>query len=130
MHDQSGTSAPQMDPATRLAYNRTWLAFERTMQAWIRTAASLITFGFSVSKFSDIFGHDVNKKYLIGPHEFGFVLVCIGLAALLFSALDYRRNVRQLASEFGGSPRSMAVQFGALIAALGIFALILMLVRT
>ena len=100
------------------------------MQAWIRTAASLITFGFSVSKFSDIFGRDVNKKYLIGPHEFGFVLVCIGLAALIFSAFDYRRNVRRLASEYGGAPRSMAVQFGALIAALGIFALVLMLIRT
>jgi putative membrane protein len=34
--------------ATDLALDRTRLAHERTMMAWIRTATSLISFGFAV----------------------------------------------------------------------------------
>lgn len=37
----------EMDTSTRIAYNRTRLAYENTMMAWVRTATSLIAFGFS-----------------------------------------------------------------------------------
>jgi len=40
-----------IDTGTRLAVDRTWLAHERTMLAWVRTAASLISFGFTIYKF-------------------------------------------------------------------------------
>src|SRR4051794_10744475 len=37
--------------AAELAVDRTWLGYERTLMAWVRTAASLISFGFSIYKF-------------------------------------------------------------------------------
>ena len=46
-------SAPGLDVGTRLAVDRTALAHERTLMAWIRTAASLISFGFTIYKFFD-----------------------------------------------------------------------------
>ena len=40
-----------LDTSTRLAIQRTRLASERTLMAWIRTATSLIGFGFTIFKF-------------------------------------------------------------------------------
>ena len=40
-----------LDTSTRLAVERTRLANERTLMAWIRTATSLIAFGFTIFKF-------------------------------------------------------------------------------
>jgi putative membrane protein len=34
-----------------LAVDRTWLAHERTLMAWVRTATSMISFGFTIYKF-------------------------------------------------------------------------------
>lgn len=121
-----------MDKTTRLAYDRTWLAYERTMQAWIRTAISLITFGFSVYKLADVVEaidrEPEVRARLAGPHELGFILVAIGFVALAMAAIEYRQSISVLRAEYGQSPRSKSVIFGALIAALGIFALVSMIV--
>lgn len=37
--------------STHLALDRTWLAHERTLMAWVRTATSMISFGFAIYKF-------------------------------------------------------------------------------
>jgi putative membrane protein len=116
-----------MDKSTRLAYDNTWLAYERTMLAWTRTAISLITFGFSVYKLVDIVDRNpADRKFLIGTHAFGFILVAIGLVALVIATMEYRRSIRVLREEYGESPRSTSVFFAGLIAVLGIFALVAM----
>jgi inner membrane protein YidH len=38
----------KLDAGTRLAIERTRLASERTMMEWVRTATSLISFGFTI----------------------------------------------------------------------------------
>jgi inner membrane protein YidH len=43
-----------LDTGMKLAVERTRLAHERTTMAWGRTAASLISFGFTIYKFFDI----------------------------------------------------------------------------
>jgi Domain of unknown function (DUF202) len=50
MADQIANSAPVLDLSTKLAFDRIWVAYARTMLAWVRTATTLITFGFSVYK--------------------------------------------------------------------------------
>lgn len=118
-----------MDKSTRLAYDRTWLAYERTMQAWVRTAISLITFGFTVYRLVDIFDRNpADAQYAIGPRTFGFTLVAIGFVALAIATVEYRQSIRVLREEYGQSPRSTSVFFAGLIAALGIFAVISMIV--
>src|SRR5262249_44626832 len=47
MHKQS---MPPLDICTRLAYEGTYLAHERTLMGWVRTAISLISFGFTIAK--------------------------------------------------------------------------------
>jgi putative membrane protein len=38
-----------MDTATKLAFERTYLANERTQMVWIRTSLALISFGFTIA---------------------------------------------------------------------------------
>ena len=79
-------SEVELDRSTHLATLRTSAAYERTMMAWIRTATSLITFGFAVYKFFDV-QRDPGRANndLIGPREFGMILVSIGLLSLVLA---------------------------------------------
>ena len=79
--------------ATLLGYDRTRLAYERTLLAWVRTGTSLITFGFAVYNFRRVITAANADTF-----EFAFVLVAIGLFAVLFAALEYRHDIRILAA--------------------------------
>jgi putative membrane protein len=59
------------------------------MMSWIRTATSLITFGFSVYKFFQ-FEKPINwrENRVIGPCRFALTLVSIGLSSLVLGALE------------------------------------------
>jgi putative membrane protein len=130
MADQNAQSAASLDLSTTLAIERTRASYERTMMSWIRTATSLITFGFSVYKFFQLeapAGRSANR--LIGPREFALMLVSIGLVSLVLATLQYRQNIRVLGTQYGSSPRSLAVVMAALISILGIVAFIAMIFR-
>lgn len=118
------------DNATELAFARTRVAYERTMMSWIRTATSLITFGFSIYKFFQLeeFGQQ-QRNYLIGPRQFAFMLVSIGLVSLVLATLEHRRNLRELGSRYAGKQRSLTVIVAGLISILGILALTAMIFR-
>ncbi len=126
----SEVAPPVLDRSTQLALDRTRASYERTMMSWIRTATSLITFGFTIYKFFQIEG--VGKKvgnYLIGPREFALALVSIGLFSLVLATLENRENIRSLGAQYAGRQRSLAVIVAALISLLGIGALLAMIFR-
>ena len=124
----SGTS--RFDRSTELAFARTCAAYERTMMAWVRTATSLITFGFSVYKFFQIEApRGVERSRLIGPRQFAIALVSIGLFSLVFATLEYFQNMRMLRAEYPRTPRSLAIVVAGLLSMLGIVALVLMIFR-
>ena len=130
MAEQTPRSAPALDDSTRLAFERTRNSFENTMMSWIRTATSLITFGFSIYKFFQIEApSEKQQNYLIGPREFALALVSIGLFSLLLATIENRRNIRALGAQYAGKRRSLAVLVAALISILGVFALLAMIFR-
>jgi putative membrane protein len=131
MSDSAGPmDPPRLDAATTLAADRTRLAVERTMLAWIRTATALITFGFGVGKFSDILRPGAEKSnYQLGAPQLGFVMVCVGITSLVFAFIEHRRNIRDLAIHYGKRPRSSAVILAGIVALLGVFALVTMILR-
>ena len=100
------------------------------MMAWIRTGTSLITFGFSIYKLFQLegLGHPQPGR-LIGPREFAFMLVSIGLISLLLATIEHRQNIRALGTQYEGKRRSLAVMVAALISILGILALVAMIFR-
>ena len=124
MTDQTANNAPRVD-TTRLALERTRVAYERTMMAWVRTGTSLITFGFSVYKFFQIEMKDsIVAQTYIGPRGFGLALIGIGLLSLLLGTIEHGRDLRALSQQYDDMPRSSSKVIAIVIAVLGLFSLI------
>jgi putative membrane protein len=118
------TPSHPVDTGTRLAADRTWLADERTLMAWIRTATSLISFGFTIYKFFEFeVSEGVRSNRLLSPRVFGMTMIATGLAALLLGAIDHRRSTRLLHDEFGIERRSTAIVVAAIVSVMGLLAL-------
>jgi putative membrane protein len=95
--------------------------------AWVRTAASLISFGFAIDKF---FALRPPARYaMFGAHHFALAMICIGLAALVLAVFQHRRSLSQLEHNFGKQPFSIALVLAGLIAALGILGLLAVLTQ-
>lgn len=115
----------QLDTSTRLAVERTRLASERTLMAWIRTSTSLIAFGFTIFKFFQYLAESENlDRPVVSPWVVGMALILIGLVALVLAWFQHRREIRALNAEAGATPFSLAGLISALIAMLGILALV------
>jgi putative membrane protein len=119
----------------RLAVTRTRLAHDRTLMAWVRTAASFISFGFSIYKFfdalrqSDIAGppHGV-----FGPREFALAMIATGVGVLALATIDHRRGLAALRKEFGedgGQTWSLSGLMAGVVVVLGTIGLILVFLR-
>ena len=119
-----------LDVSTRLAYERTRAAYDRTLMAWIRTAVSMISFGFTIFKFFQLdLGEHRRTDHLIGPREFAIAMVLIGLASLVMGTMEHRESMRELKADYPDMPPSRTAIFAGLISALGILALISVVVR-
>jgi putative membrane protein len=92
------------------------------MMTWVRTATSLITFGFAVQQFYVVVRAKFESSHgLIGPMEFGFLMIAIGLAALLMATLQARRGLEALRKRHPDAdiPRSEATTLAALVSTSG-----------
>lgn len=116
---------PRLDMTTRLAFERTRVAYDNTVMAAVRTATSLITFGFTIYKFFEfeIPGKEYTNR-LVGPREFGITMILIGITFLSMSWFEYSRDRREMRKHYPDMPRSTAGLLAGMIAALGILALI------
>jgi putative membrane protein len=101
------------------------------MMAWVRTATSLISFGFTIHKFFQFRVQEgaVSPHRLLGPGEFGGLMVGIGLVALILATIEHRGNMNMLRATYGVVPRSTAAAIAALIAGLVVFALVAMMLQ-
>jgi putative membrane protein len=111
---------------TTLALQRTYLAEERTLESWVRTALSMIGFGFTLGKIAQASGGD-QVQGIFGRHTWSisgiaYFLVIVGLVALLGATMQHWIRVRQLYAM--GLPRQFSIAFvvALLVAAVGIFA--------
>jgi putative membrane protein len=88
---------------SHFAWLRTRLALERTMMAWLRTAVSLIGFGFAIVQF---FEHLQQMPGVTAgriphaPQYLGLALISCGVLALVVSLWQYWWSLRYL---WGGS---------------------------
>ena len=137
MNDQvAGIATEQLPVTTRLAFERTRGGYQRTMMAWIRTGTSLITFGFAVYKFFqlEMAGTVAKSKGLIdtslvGPREFGLILIGIGLLSILLGAFEHRRDLGALRREYPDMPQSGTQLVAVLMAIFGALALVAVIYR-
>jgi putative membrane protein len=93
---------------SHFSWLRTRLSVERTLMSWVRTAVSLIGFGFTIEQFFD----RLQNMPGVAPARFpeaarylGLSLILCGIAALVISAWEYRWTLNYL---WGGSFASIA----------------------
>jgi len=129
---------------THFSWLRTRMSVERTLMSWVRTAVSLIGFGFTIVQFFERFNQmpGVSPAHRPqAPRQLGLTLIAIGVLVLIISTLQYRRTVLYLNSQsfepvigVHESGRPVVLQTPLMIAALiltfvGVFAFIAVLVR-
>lgn len=121
----------ELSVANQMALDRTRLAYERTQMAWVRTATSLISFGFTIFKFFEYLKDQqtAGPERWFGPREFALLMIVTGLVALLLSSIDHRRHMQALRTHYGPVPYSLAALMSILIAILGLFGLLSVLLR-
>ena len=78
---------------------RTRLSIERTMMSWVRTAVSLIGFGFTIVQFFDRM-QDLPgitpARFPEAPRYLGLTLILCGIVALVISVWEYEWTLRYL----------------------------------
>ena len=111
------------DPRTDLARMRTRLAAERTLDAWVRTALSMISFGFTIAKFLQEFEkHAVLKPN--APRNFGLALVILGILSLIAALYQHVTFLKGLGEHPMRRPVSLATVIAMLVALLGVLAML------
>ena len=118
--------------ANELARERNREAAERTLMAWIRTALSLIGFGFGIGKLDAYLkGADLRTQFDL-PHStliFGASFIVVGILGLLAAIVQHVRVLKRLSRpDFAyDAMRPIAMTVAALLMLIGVFGLIAIL---
>jgi inner membrane protein YidH len=136
---QAVASQPIGDTQTRFAWLRTRMALQTTLAAWVRTATSLIGFGFAIVQFLEHFGSPGSS----GPGGWhvarimGLVLITAGTLTTAVAMCEYRLAVNYLQSDvfrnvagipiLHREPPDVAVWMAVLVCLIGILAFVLIL---
>ena len=105
---------------THFGWLRTRLSVERTMMSWIRTAVSLIGFGFAIVQFferMDQMSGVQRSLFPNAPMYLGLALISCGILALVISIWQYQWTARYLRS--GSFARVAGLKAGNAIASPG-----------
>ena len=98
--------------------------------AWIRTATSLITFGFGVYKFFQLeLGNAGREKHRIGAQDLALLMVVAGIVTMVLGSVDYWRNMRRIREQHPNLPRSLTAVLAAFILILGVLAMTAVILR-
>lgn len=125
---------------SHFAWLRTRLAVERTILAWVRTAVSLIAFGFTIVQFFERVQDMPGSGPATFPHApryLGLALILCGVASLVVALWEYRWTIKYLWSgDFAPiagmskeARRSPVIMVALVLLLVGIFAFFSVLFR-
>ncbi len=119
---------------TELAKMRNRDAVERTLMAWIRTALSLIGFGFGIDKITEALeksqlGETANLFFT--ARLFGMSFITLGVFAVIVALIQYRQELRHLEEAEYRYMRPFPLGFvvASVIALIGVFTLLSIVVK-
>lgn len=123
------------------AWLNTRQALERTYMAWIRTAVSLISFGFTIVQFFQRLAQTESQAARAlnpdAPRILGLALIGVGLLCLAISSWQYRAGVKymwqpkyQAIAGIDERPHRSPAMLAALVLSLiGLFAFLSVFIR-
>jgi putative membrane protein len=100
--------------------------------AWVRTATSLISFGFTIYKFFQYLREREGLEpegRVLGPREFAMLMISIGLVTLLLATMQQWQLRKKLKRVYPEAGIPLAPIMAAFISLLGILALIAVILR-
>lgn len=125
---------------SHFAWLRTRLAVERTILAWVRTAVSLIAFGFTIVQFFERMQQmpgTAPAQFPHAPRYLGLALIFCGIASLAIAMWEYRwtigylwsRDYAPIAGMTKDGRNSPVIAVAAVLMLVGIFAFFSILFR-
>ncbi|HWO02995.1 MAG TPA: hypothetical protein VNS63_27390 [Blastocatellia bacterium] len=127
MSSETETNPYGLDTSTKLAHPRSLRPNDDGMGP--DGDVTLITFGFTIYKFFQIELRREEPGRLIGSHEFGLMMVSIGLISLVLATWQNRRDMQRLRALHADVPWSNASLVASLVSLLGIVAFVVMIFR-
>jgi putative membrane protein len=110
---------------TQLALLRSYQANERTLMAWVRTAISMISFGFTMAKFFEYLQEEKQQTFhIFGPAGVGVILILIGVVALVVAVVQHQQVLNDLGVRRWPEYWRLSVFVAIAVALLGVFALL------
>jgi putative membrane protein len=84
---------------THLAVLRTLMGADRSLMAWIRTALSMVGFGFTIYKFLQGYAAGGGSLGAAGePRMVGLFLIGAGTVSIILGLLEYWQGARDLSA--------------------------------
>jgi putative membrane protein len=134
--DEDGVTVT-VNLTNELAKERNRAAYDRTLMAWIRTAISLIAFGFAIAKSYEYIHYETLEKTgrflddMHAPLWFGLSFILLGMLCILGGVIQHVKVLKQIqSSKFTYADSKPLAKIVALILLIiGVFALIALFQR-
>ena len=107
---------------TDLAIKRSVNAVERTLMAWIRTALSMIGFGFTIYKFFQYLPSETTKVHPHAPRNLGLTLIALGTLALAGATWQHRISLKGIRASQAQHVRSISFWVAIAVVFIGMLA--------
>lgn len=111
----------------QMAADRTWLALQRTLMAWVRTATSMIGFGFTIYKFFE--ERPPRPSAILTSRDFAILMIGFGIVALILASVQHELDVRTLKGLTSRKRLSISLVLSLLVAFLGAVAFVAAILR-
>jgi putative membrane protein len=114
-----------------LALDRTRMAAERTLMAWVRTALSMISFGFTIYKFLQVLQEQSTLPVMRpqAPRDVGLTLTGIGTFAVAIACVQYWKYIKKLRPDQPYKPWDLTFIVACLIGILGLLIFVSIILR-
>lgn len=127
--DEDGVTVT-VNLTNELAKERNRAAYDRTLMAWIRTAISLIAFGFAIATSYEYIHYETLERtgrFLDRMHTplwFGISFMLLGMFCILGGVIQHRKVLREIRSSTFTASKPLAKIVALILLFIGVFALI------